>query len=292
MKKLLREPFLHFLLLGAAIFAIHDFVKGDGDRQGLDNIAVSQGAIEHLSTGFVRTWHRPPSQEELDSLIADYVREEVYYREAVALGLDKDDIVIRRRLRQKLEFISEDIAGLEEPSEKDLQTYLDEHAGDFVRESQFTFDQIYIDPRQHPEGLPVVARRLLDRLNATQTEIDPSEVGDATMLERNYRQVSQSAVAAQFGPAFTEQLGSLPVGRWLGPIQSGLGTHLVFLTERIEGDAPSLDEVRESVRRDWMNRRRIGANEAFYQRLLSKYEVMIEPQVTVEAQPRRLAARP
>ncbi|MGH8761509.1 MAG: hypothetical protein ACREVW_18715, partial [Burkholderiales bacterium] len=143
MKKLLREPLLHFVLLGAALFAVFGMMK---QRGGVEpgNIIITQGRIEHLATGFARTRQRPPTAEELEALIRDAVREEVYVREAMAMGLDRDDTVIRRRLRQKLEFVSEDIAALAEPSDADLRAFLQSHPDKFRDEPRFTFSHVYL----------------------------------------------------------------------------------------------------------------------------------------------------
>jgi hypothetical protein len=152
-KRILREPLLHFLLLGAAMFAVYSVVSKDAGNEP-SAIVLTQGKIANLATGFARTWQRPPTTEELDRLIRGYIREEVYYREALKLGLDRDDTVIRNRMQQKLEFISEDAAAMAGPSETDLQAFLDGHPGKFRVERQFTFRQVYLDPERHrkPDG--------------------------------------------------------------------------------------------------------------------------------------------
>lgn len=126
MKALLKEPLVHFLLVGAALFAVFD-LAGTKGGEGPGRVVITQGQIASLKADFARTWQRPPTGEELDALVKDRVREEVYCREAIALGLDKDDAVIRRRLRQKLEYVSEDIAAAAEPTDADLRAYYDAH---------------------------------------------------------------------------------------------------------------------------------------------------------------------
>ena len=126
--KILREPLLHFLLLGAAIFGAYRLLS-DARATQPGNIVVTQGRIEALVAAFTRTWQRPPTASEREGLIRDYIREEVYVREAIALGLDQDDMVIRRRLRQKLEFVSEDLTAPAEPTDGQLQRVPDRASG-------------------------------------------------------------------------------------------------------------------------------------------------------------------
>ena len=160
MKRLIREPFLHFLLLGALIFIGHRFLsKRDDDLP--KKIVITQGQITSMMIGFSRTWQRPPTREELERLIRDRVREEVYSREAVAMGLDQDDPVIRRRLQQKLEFVTDDVAALAEPTDAELAAYLKAHADVFHVDRKFTFSQVYLDQSKHGERLTRDADQLL-----------------------------------------------------------------------------------------------------------------------------------
>src|SRR5579864_1607489 len=138
--KILREPLLHFILLGAVIFAVFGFVnRHRTDKPG--EIVVTQGDLENIITGFTRTWQRPPTEDELRGLVRDYIREEAAYREALALGLDRDDMIVRRRLQQKLEFLSDDLATRTQPSDADLQSFLEAHKGMFQTEPLVSFRQ-------------------------------------------------------------------------------------------------------------------------------------------------------
>lgn len=289
MKRVLKEPLLHFLLLGAAIFATYGLVsKRSSDEPG--KIVITQGQIENLTHGFAKAWQRPPTPEELAGLIKDRVREEVYSREAVALGLDKDDTVIRRRLRQKMEFISDDTAAQPEPSDADLSLYLQTHPDSFRVEPRFTFRQLYLNPEKHGEHLAPDAAQILAQLNQAGGTADPSALGDSFLLEQEFAGVSASEVAKQFGDTFATQLGTLAPHQWQGPVESGYGLHLVLVRERTEGRLPALAEVRDGVRREWENARRLEANETFYQALLRRYTVSIEgPDPTAEL--KRLAQR-
>jgi PPIC-type PPIASE domain len=283
MKRLLKEPLLHFLMLGAAIFAIYNWLpKRSSGEPG--KILITQGQIGQLATGFAKTWQRPPTTQELAGLVRDRVREEVYCREAMALGLDKDDTIVRRRLRQKMEFVSDDIADQFEPSDADLNAYLTAHPDMFRFERRFTFRQVYLDPQKHGENLARDAAQLLTQLNQAGGKADVSALGDSFLLEHTFELVPDSEVTKQFGEKFAAKLSELSSGHWRGPVESGYGMHLVFVEERTEGRAPKLAEVRDAVHREWANARRLESNEKFYQGLLKRYAVMIEPFTPTEEQ--------
>ena len=275
MKRILKEPLLHFLLLGAAIFVAYSFVSNPVSEEP-GQIVIPPGQIEHLATGFAKTWQRPPTAEELSGLIRDRVREEVFCREAIALGLDQEDTVIRRRLRQKMEFVSDDIAAQTEPADADLNAYLAAHPEVFRVEQRFTFRQIYLNPQKHGDQLAQDAAQLLSRLNQAGDKADALAQGDSFLLERDFTALPACEITKQFGEGFAAKLGGLPTGQWQGPIESGYGVHLVKVSERTEGRLPALAEVRDAVRREWDNARRLEGNEKFYQELLKRYTVTIE----------------
>lgn len=270
--KFLREPLLHFLVLGTAIFGAYSLLSRRSANEP-QKIVVTQGRIETLATTFRRSWQRPPTPAELDGLIRDYVREEIAAREAVALGLDKDDTVIRRRLRQKLEFLSEDTAAAAEPTDEDLRAFLQAHPERFGIEPRISFRQVYLDPQRHRENLSRDASRLLAQLRKGS---DPAAIGDSILLEQSFEDASAGDVSKNFGAEFTGKLAELPVGIWQGPVSSGYGVHLVLVSRRVEGRLPSLEEAREAVRREWANEHRSDTSEKFYKALLKRYTVTIE----------------
>lgn len=275
MRKILREPLTHFLLLGTAIFLAHRLVS-DRARDNPGRIEVTQGQVASMMVGFSRIWQRPPTREELDGLIQDHVREEVYYREALTMGLDRDDTIIRRRLRQKLEFITDDIATPAEPTDAELTEYLKTHSNVFRLERRLTFNQVYLNPDKHGERLTHNVAQLLMQLQHKGPGADLSALGDAFLLERRFEAAPGSEIAKQFGEKFAERIGDIPIGQWHGPVESGYGVHLVFVQKRTEGRVPELTEVRDTVLREWANARRKEANERFYQNLLKRYVVTIE----------------
>jgi hypothetical protein len=275
MKKLIREPLLHFLLLGAAIFAAYNLIaERSGDEPG--KIVITEGQVAAMQLGFTRTNQRPPTREELEGLIRDRVQEEVYFREAIALGLDKDDTIVRRRLRQKMEFITDDVAALGEPTDDELTGYLKAHSDLFRVERRFTFSHVYLNPERRGENLTRDTGQLLAQLRQAGDKADLSELGDSFLLGYTFQSLPASEVVKLFGEKFAAKLGDLSPGQWQGPVESGYGVHLVLVSERTEGRVPALAEVRDAVRGEWANTRRSEVNEKFYQELLKRYVVTIE----------------
>jgi parvulin-like peptidyl-prolyl isomerase len=274
MKKLIREPLVHFLLLGAVLFGVYAALnKGEAPAQ--EDIVVSAGQIENLAGTFARAWQRPPTAVELKAQIDQYVKEEILSREAVKLGLDQNDTVIRRRLQQKMEFIAEDFAA-SEPTETELADYLAQHPGQFAQEQRFTFRQVFLNPQKRGDQLEAEAATLLARLKQEGTNADASALGDSVLLPGEFTDEPQGAVASQFGPEFAVGLAKVKPGEWTGPLQSGYGAHLVFVAQRRESRMPELAEVRDSVKRELMNTRRLAANDKFLESLLARYRVKIE----------------
>jgi hypothetical protein len=277
MSKWLKEPLIHFLLLGALIFIVYDQFAGPGRAPG--EIYISRGQQENLLNTFSRTWQRPPSPAEFQGLLQDYVRQEIAYRESQAMGLDQDDIVIRRRLRQKLELLAEDVAALAAPTDEDLQTYLDQHPADFLVEPRLTLRQVYFSRDRRGAAAEQDALQLLQRIASDGPAGDFETFGDPLPLPSELRDMRESEIARLFGGVFTDGLQGLATGRWTGPVESGFGLHLVFIEQRQAGRVPELDEVRQAVRREWSSQRRREAVDGLYERLAENYTIEIEPLV-------------
>jgi parvulin-like peptidyl-prolyl isomerase len=275
MKRLLREPLLHFLVIGAGLFLLYGLLNR-GQSDAPREIVISEARVEALAENFATVWMRPPTAVELKGLIDDYVAEEVYYREAVAMGLDQDDTVIRRRLRQKMEFISEDVAAATEPTDAQLQAYLEQHADKFALPATLTFQQVYLSAERRGEAVRADAEKLLAELQAGRGPADPAEAGDATLLPATMEAASPQVIANTFGEEFARQIDEAPVGQWSGPIESGFGLHLVKVDERVAGSAPTLVEIRPIVLREWQSEQRRAQNKSFLDTLRSKYEVRVE----------------
>ncbi len=271
----LREPLLHFLVVGVALFLLYGAVNGDA-FVAPQAIVVSAARVEALAESFATTWMRPPTPTEIQGLVDDYVVEEVYSREAIALGLDRDDTVIRRRLRQKMEFVSDDLAAAARPTEAQLQAYLAQHADQFARPPQVTFWQVYFSTDRRGDTAWRDAEQLLADLRAGRAPADLGEAGDASLLPRGMRDAAPQEIQNAFGADFAAALAAAPVGQWAGPLQSDFGLHLVQVQRRAAGSAPALVDVRPAVLREWQAEQRRQSKQAFLAALRGRYEIRIE----------------
>ena len=275
-RKILREPLLHFVLLGALLFAAFGWL---GPRSsGSSSIVVTHGQISHMVNSFARSWQRAPSQQEMDDMVRDYVKEEAMVREALALGLDRDDLIIRRRLRQKMEFVSVDASILAKPDEKELQAFMEAHAARFASEPRLSFTQLFLDPQRHGSQLAAHSQRLLASLQQAGASRASATApgGDPVALAATYDKLPLGDVEKLFGEAFAARLRQLPVGTWQGPLESAYGAHLVQVSAHTPGSLPPLSQVRETVLREWSSEQSRVASERMEQQLLSKYAVTVE----------------
>jgi hypothetical protein len=277
MTRWFKEPLIHFLLLGGLIFVVYGAVSERGADQ--DEIFISRGQQENLINTFSRTWQRPPTPQEYQGLLRDYIRQEIAYREGQTMGLDEDDIVIRRRLRQKLELLAEDVAALVSPTEAELQAYLDDHAETFMLEPRLTLQQIYFSADRRGDSAREDALAMLEALDSGVLNGPVRSLGDPLPLPSKIDNLRVSEIDRVFGGEFTAGIQELETGRWSGPVRSGFGWHLALIEEKVAGRVPQLDEVRHTVQRDWLNERRLETIEGLYQRLAENYTIEIEPLV-------------
>jgi len=281
MKNLAREPLLHFLLIGAGLFLLYGWGSGPsaGSPDPATEIHVTQGDLRQMAETFERTWQRVPTEAEVRTLVESFVRDEIYYREARAAGLDRDDSVIRRRLRLKMEYLFEDIASQAEPTEQELRTHLEKHAAEYRNEPQVSFQHVYVNPdrRGRTDGK---ARFLLAQLNGGA---DPDTLGDPHLLGPDFPLLPLWEVRGQFGEAFADALLDLKPGLWQGPLRSGFGLHLVRVDQRTEARLPELSEIRDAVQRGWTMARQQELRDEAYARLLDRYTVVVEPAPTETA---------
>jgi parvulin-like peptidyl-prolyl cis-trans isomerase-like protein len=272
--RLLREPLLQFLVLGTVLFAIHGLV-GKRSAETPEKIVVSASRIANLGDGFARTWRRPPSEQELQGLIEDYIRDEVFYREGRAAGLDRDDVIIRRRVRQKMEFLAEDMS-VPEPSDEQLAAYLTSNPERFRGEDQITFHQVFLSATRRASTIESDSKQVGSVLARADDAVDATVLGDPFLLGEEFRSVSPSKLTSIFGEGFAVQIFAMETGRWQGPISSGFGQHFVFISERVSGSLPALDAIRPAVRREWTNARRLEAERKLYASLRDRYEIVVE----------------
>jgi parvulin-like peptidyl-prolyl cis-trans isomerase-like protein len=276
MRRVLREPLLHFALLGGLIFGAYRVASPRPDDGA--EIIVTTDRIASLSAQFsVAHQGRPPREDELRAAIDAYVRDEVLYREGLALGLDRDDPVVRNRVRQKADILSSDALAAE-PTERDLQIYLEEHQDDFDIPARISFEQVYFNPTKHGQDLATViasARQALADDRGTGT------LGDRTLLPGTMTSALPADITTAFGDAFEKNLASLKSGRWQGPISSSFGAHLVRITWRGQTTRATLADARAVVAREWTRAHNARMKEEFYRKLAQRYAIRIEPYVNV-----------
>jgi parvulin-like peptidyl-prolyl isomerase len=271
----LREPLVHFLAIGVAVFAL--YALAGGGEPGNTRIVVSDGRVQQLVEVFSRTWQRPPTQEELRALIDAYVREEIYYREAVKLGFDRDDTLIRRRMQQKMEFLSEAPESALAASDDELAAYLEANREAFRVAPQIAFRQVFINPKRGEIPALERARQILALLSAANPGEEAEALGDATLLPPEIPLSSLERVSRNFGEDFARQLIGLPRAQWAGPLRSSYGLHLIYVTDFREGYDPPLADIRDAVDKQLRTIRRDEYLREEYEKLRSKYEVVLPP---------------
>jgi hypothetical protein len=271
LRKAMREPLVHFLLIGAGLFLMFSFMNGSAGEKP-NRIVVSPGQVEQLAANFSRTWMRPPTEDEIAGLVREHVRDEVYYREALSMGLDQNDLLIRRRMRQKMEFILEDLTSENEPNDQVLMAFLQQHPDEFRQEPWVSFRQVYLNPDNRP-NLEADAGIMLADLRAGAK---PETLGDPTLVGYEFRPAPQSAIARSFGNAFAHEIVELEPGVWTGPLYSALGGHLVLVTDRRKERLPALAEIRAEVEREYLVQRRRELKDMAYRKILEGYEVVME----------------
>jgi len=235
---------------------------------------VSAGDVERLAEVWRRQWQRPPTEDELRAVVEQRVREEMLYRQALAHGLEKDDSMIRQRLAQKMQFLSEDVAELAEPDEATLQRWFDGHAATYAEPPASTFSHVYFSRERRGASVEADARRALATLSRAPEAA--SELGDPFVLPFEFTRASATDVAAQFGTEFAVALADVPLDSWQGPIVSTYGVHLVLVTERTEPRRPSLAEVRTAVLRDYRQSKRDETNRALLDQLRASYQIVVD----------------
>lgn len=270
LSRLLREPLLHFFVIGVCVFAAYSLVRGS-NKPPSQVIVVTPERISQLEAGFSAVWKRKPSDKELDKLIEEFIREEVYYRDALALGLDRNDAIVRRRLRQKMEFLANSGVNILKPKPGELETFFKANNKTYRREPRIAFEQIFLGPKPDPANVD----RWLSSLKAGQlTESD--QIGQSTLLPARLNLSPGIAVDGVFGSNFFDQLMKLPVNAWSGPVKSSYGAHLVRVKKRVEPENPSLDKVQSVVLRDWKGNKLKELRDKDFAKRRTGYEIEIQ----------------
>jgi PPIC-type PPIASE domain len=270
MRRLLREPLLHFAVLSAALFVAYALIRRD-DPQTTE-IVVSGDQFAAIEAQFRATWQRPPTETEMQALVENHIRDEILFREGLAMGLDRDDLVIRNRVKQKMEFVGEDTL-VPEPTEADLAAYFEQHRAGFEIPAAVSFEQVFFDPERRGVGLDAGVAGALEALTRGHSA---SGMGDRTLLASRMERAMSADVSAAFGAEFTTAIGTVPVGVWQGPVRSSFGLHLVRVSWRGAATVPTLADARDVVTREWTRARTLEARRTFYESLRARYTVRVE----------------
>ncbi|MHB9073116.1 MAG: peptidyl-prolyl cis-trans isomerase [Desulfobaccales bacterium] len=278
LKRWLREPLLHFLLIGMVMFVVYHALhpnSAQGDR--LSRIELTADDLRQLEVAWAAKWQRPPGPEELRNLVAAKVREEILYREGLALGLDKEDTIVKRRMAQKVEFLSEDVSTMRDPGVKELKAWFEENASRFALPSRVTFRHLFFSFDRRGEGSSIDASRALAKL-AGQAADSPVTVNlaDPFMYQSYYADRTPEYVANVFGTKFAQALAQLkPAASWQGPIESGFGWHLVWVDSLTPGRILDFEEVEPEVKNEWIAEQRAEARRKAFEAMKTRYEIIL-----------------
>lgn len=275
--KFLREPLVQFLFLGGFIYLAYGFFAPQTEEEKSNIIVVSEPRVQWMQTGWKQRWNRLPTRAELDGMIEQYIKETVLYNEAVKMGLDKDDGIIRRQLAQKVEFLAKDLVVYTPPTEEDLKKYYDEHQDKYRPDATYTFTQIYFDPDKRGDATLDDAKKVKEQLEKQGSMLqDLTGFGDDFMVDRYFEANSELEIRKNFGTGFTKELVKLEPGKWHGTILSGYGVHLVYMKEIITPPVPPLSKIKELVLQDWTSDKQEEINKQFYAALKETYTIVVE----------------
>ena len=276
-KRWLREPLVHFLLLGIVLFAVYGYMhRGRGGVESSRQIALTLDDLRTMEGYFESQWHRPPTPQEFQAMVEDKVREEVLYREGLAMGLDKDDTIVKRRMAQKMQFLAEDVASAHEPTTAELKAWYEKNGQKFALSSRATFRHLYFSPDQRGQRAHDDAAAALGKI-AGQPESYKlaASLADPFMFQDYYGDRTAEQLAKELGPQFAVALFKLKPGSWQGPIESGYGWHLVFIDSIIPGRIPAFEEVEPDVKTAWLGDQKQQAWLKAYAAMRSKYVVLL-----------------
>jgi hypothetical protein len=277
MKRLLREPLVHFLLIGAVLFGIYGLMPSDRTASASSKeIRLTRDELAQLALLFQSQWRREPTPEEFGRLVENRVQSEVLYREALAMGLDKDDEIVKRRMAQKMQFLAEDVAAAREPTSTELRAWFEKNSPRFAQPPRLSFRHLYFSPDRRGVRAREDAGKALAKLAGQPVDAKvPASLADPFMFQEYYRDRAPEYLGREFGPQFALTVAKLPPGSWQGPIESGFGWHLVFVDTMIAGRVPAFEEVEPEVKTAWLAEQKAQAWEKAYKEMRAKYTVLL-----------------
>jgi peptidyl-prolyl cis-trans isomerase C len=281
----LREPLLHFLAIGLVLFAVDGAFKSSaGERHQSNTIELTDDDLQQVIVAWAAQWQRPPTPDEMRGLLENKIREEILYREALALGLDKGDTIVKRRLAQKMDFLNEDVSGLREPPVEELKDWFVKNSERFALPGRMSFRHIYFSVDQRGQRARDAAVQTLQKLKGTAANSPlAANAGDSFMFQDYYGDRLPEQVANVFGSQFARGLFQLKPGAWSGPMESGLGWHLVFIESVTPGGVPAFEEIEADVKVQWIADQRDAAKRKSFEAMRSRYEVVLPKAQVKEA---------
>jgi peptidyl-prolyl cis-trans isomerase C len=282
LRKVIGEPLVHFLLIGLVLFGVYAWMQRGRTSNGNYQVILTLDDLRQLDISFVSQWHRQPTQEEFTGLVEGFIRQEILYREGLAMGLDKDDTIVKRRMAQKMEFLSEDVAASHEPATEELQTWYGKNSQKFALADRATFRHLFFGFDRRGQNAQSDALSALTKL-AAKPEDSPvgKQLADPFMFQDYYGDRAPDQLAKEFGPAFAVGLYKLKPGSWQGPIESGYGWHLVWVESITPGRVPAFEEVEPDVKTAWLADQKAIEWRKAYEKMRAKYEV-VAPQPAAE----------
>ena len=281
MNRWLKEPLLHFALLGMVIFAVSAWRERQRPAENAAaNIEITAGTIAWLREGFTRQWHREPDADDLRGLLNDHLREEVLYREALAMGLDRNDSIVRRRMAQKMDFLTQDVAAAEDPDDATLRKFFGENSSRYATAARVSFRHVFFSKERRGANLEKDASEALAALAHGRSD---ETMGDPFLREHEFTDANADEIAAALGREFAEKVAVMPAGEWRGPFASSYGVHLVRVSKRAEPQPSKFEAVREAVARDFSDERRRTANHDFLERLKTQYRITVDEAALMDA---------
>ncbi|WP_105101792.1 peptidyl-prolyl cis-trans isomerase [Microbulbifer pacificus] len=281
----IRDPLFHFIVVGMAIFAISALRQAPSTESDIDvrQIVITPDDLMQMQLALRMESLPPRHSAAFDSLIETRVREEVLYREALAMGLDKNDIIVKRRMAQKMDFLAEDISALREPTQKELEDWYEAHTDTFAIPPRITFSHRFFAFDRHGDNARNAARSALAEI-ASATPAD--QLGDPFMFQDYYPDRTPMQISSVFGPDFSRQLSTLPPREWSGPVESGFGWHLVYIDSIVPSRIPEFEEVSAEIKADWFAHQRESFKRTAYELMRAKYEVVlpVEENITASTQ--------
>ncbi len=285
LRRWLREPLLHFLLLGIMLFAAYHFMeRGRGGASPLKQIQLTLDDLNQLNLYFQSQWRRPPTPEEFKRLVENKVQEEVLYREALAMGLDKDDTIVKRRMAQKMQFLAEDMAAAHQPTTAELKAWYEKNSDKFALPNRVSFRHLYFSPDRRGQRAQDDAVKALAKIAGQPVDTKTAAaLADPFMFQNYYGDRAPEQLAKEFGTAFAQSIFRLTPGSWQGPIESGYGWHLVFVDSLIPGRTPAFEEIQQDVKTAWLGEQKAQAWQKTYQEMRAKYTVLLPAPGDIES---------